>query len=415
MPPRVRPGIVLRSDLRSALRGDGPAAWAAAALLLAVLAMLVARRSSQGAVETAPALGDITTVLDQVLPLVVLLGAGTRLVQRHEGGLDVDQHLAGIKAGQRLLVVAADALVLLLATLTALPVWMVGATGDVRCLLDRSLMSVAGGLTLSVLTLALLTAAVARALPNVAVFALTVVLLAAVGSAAYWAGPVNPAFDDLSRVWPTQAGMTFFTASSARGWSMGVGAAVLSAIGAVVVLLRTADLSRPPRHLRPALGKRARNGSVRAYHRTRRVLGLSLAAMAWGVAVPATLGAQVPWYLRPAWLSQESHHRSSVDVTRAWLTAVQADDAGSAARWGGPTEQLIGPLSPLVKLLDPSTAQVERTRESHPGQVVVERSARDQSLGTIRLYVCLRPRESTWQVTAVRSAGDCPAAYPGQP
>jgi hypothetical protein len=399
---------VFRVELASAARGDGPALWCGIALALLLDGLLAVRRLTQGGLSITSSF-DVTVVMTrQLLPLTVMTVAGYRWARRRHHGVDQALDLAGVGRGSRLVVVAADATVVLVATIVAELLAVVVGSPEPWALPLHDLATLLVGTALCVGVVAILSAAVADRSRGLATYLAVGLAAALLGSLLYWAGSIYPVLDLLGQTWPWHAATSFLYALSPARWLVGAMAS------AGVVLLAAASLRRDPPELRETGRSAAAVGAERRRRPLRRgwaAVALVGASLAWGLAGPATLSAFVPWYLRPQWLSDEARHQSSPDVAAAWLRAVQAGDRVAADRLGvAPARRLAGPLYPWLRTQNPGTATVDRSPAGDPGVVTFTDSAEPDQPSSSTAFVCLVRRAGRWQVSGVRSRDDCPRA-----
>lgn len=413
---------MFRVELATAARGDGPALWSGIALALLLDGLLAVRRLTQGGLSITSSF-DVTVLMTrELLPLTVMTVAGYRWARRRQHGVDQALYLAGVGRGSRLVVVAADATVVLVATIVAELLAIAVGSDDPWALPLHDLATLLVGTALCVGVVAILSAAVADRSRGLATYLAVGLAAPLLGSLLYFAGSVYPALDLLSQAWPWHAATSYLYALSPARWLVGA----MASVGAAV--LAAASLRRDPPELRdtatsgrtgapvPAVSADRRRRSGR---RGRAAVTLVAAPLAWGLAGPATLSAFVPWYLRPQWLSDQARHQSSPDVAAAWLRAVQAGDRGAEDRLAvAPAEKVAGPLYSWLRTQNPATATVDRSPAGDPGMVTfTDRAEPDQPSATraepdqpsaTTVYVCLVRRAGRWQVSGVRSRDDCP-------
>lgn len=399
---------VFRVELATAARGDGPALWSGIALALLLDGLLAVRRLTQGGLSITSSF-DVTVLMTrELLPLTVMTVAGYRWARWRQHGVDQALYLAGVGRGSRLVVVAADAAVVLVATIVAELLAVAVGSADPWALPLHDLATLLVGTALCVGVVAILSAAVADRSRGLATYLAVGLAAPLLGSLLYWAGMVYPALDLLSQAWPWHGATAFLYALSPARWLVGA----MASVGAAV--LAAASLRRDPPELRETGRSAAAVGAERRrrpLRRGRAAVALVGASLAWGLAGPATLSAFVPWYLRPQWLSDEARHQSSPDVAAAWLRAVQAGDRVAADRLGvAPARRLAGPLYPWLRTQNPGTATVDRSPAGDPGVVTFTDNAEPDQPSSITAFVCLVRRAGRWQVSGVRSRDDCPRA-----
>ena len=403
-------GPLLVQELRTVCLRERTTLVLAAALAAVTVTVLGGRRLTQGPLPAANAVSVVVQAMIALLPGLALLVTGRRIAIRRARGVELAAFLSGIGVARQTIAAAADATVLAAGAVLAVLMGVWSAGGAPGPAAGRDVVSALVGVVGIVAVCALWATAIALLTDSPASFVLVSILTVLVGVAVAWAGVVYPALLRLTQVWPTQAVGALIARRSDQSYSAQLVAVGWWAVVAVVVIWR----ARPRASVggtRQSAGVDDRTWTVAGpVSRRRWLIPLSLTALGavgWGAVVPASLAPYVPWQLRPQWRQQVREHRTSYDVARQFLAAVQAGDTvAAAAAAGGDPAAAVGPLASWVVGLDPRSAAVDPTI-SDPTVVVVGNRA-----GAPALWVCLSESGQQWLVQSLRSRADCPGARP---
>jgi hypothetical protein len=125
-----------------------------------------------------------------------------------------------------------------------------------------------------------------------------------------------------------------------------------------------------------------------------------------GLVMPVALRSEVPWYLRPAWLSDKAHHTTSLDTAHQFLDAMRTGDVAAADRLtdSGNAETTLGPYLPVVTTSGPPELSIRQRAMGDPGLVQVRWST------GVSFALCAHRGTAGWSISELRSDGQCPRA-----